>query len=79
MKSITLDALSVERLGERKSSFDWGNVCVKGCIKAGDLWHVGEVLGKRLNAAQIVGLVQRCQGIECVQRLQNFGGHHHRL
>ena len=79
MKSITLDSLGVKRLGERKSSLDWGNVGVEGGIKAGDLWQAGKVLSERFNTAQIVGLMQRRQGIECVERLQNFGGHHHCL
>ena len=43
MKSITLDPLGVERLGERKGFFDGRDIGVEGGIKAGDLWNVGKL------------------------------------
>lgn len=79
MKSITLDPLGVERLGERKSFFDWRDIGVKGGVKAGDLRRIGKLFRKCRNAPQIVGLMQWGKGIEMVQRPEHFFCHHHRF
>ena len=78
MEAVALHAAAADLARQRDHLGHRGLAAMEARVEAGHLGHAGKPLGDRLDGGQVVGLVQRRQGDELAQLLEDLRRDHGR-